>query len=499
MVGVVLGSIGLLLGLPQTSAAAQGSAPILVPDRDAGWVRRFESWLDPSGRAEWSQGLDLARRAGPSVGGLLRRLQERASDHRSKILLLGAVVAAEGADSAGLLLERARPRRRSDAQLRERLAAAFLASELPRESVDPEVWSQVLLDRGEEVSVRIAAGFAIGSRRGERIAEEQRRAAAAEDPGLAAAFALVFDEIDAPWGVRWFDGEPTAAYVVRRAMFLGAHATDAGEARAALVESALGASGFADDPLRLAAALSLAGSRDPDAWLRRLGSRVDPVVVAVLALDPGFAEPLAGAGRLVPLPELHGATVRRRMALGMATALAPAALGASRETLRRDPVAGPVVCLGVARRLLQRAAPPTPEVAESWIQALPDLPELEWVRIACGLPPAAELRSFDDRALDRAYRVFRSRGHEGLPRSSAAQVVEEALARLQALPGSLRRELEHQLLWELIVGGSDHGVAVGGHGRDTGERYHASGLPRGDVSYPILDALDEWFREHGGR
>ncbi len=470
----------------------------MVPDRDAGWVRRFEAWLDPSDRGEWFVGLDLARRAGPSVGSLLRRLQERASDHRSKILLLGAVVAAEGPGSADVLLARARPRRRSDSQLRERLAAAFLASELPRDDVDPDAWAKVLLDREEELAVRIAAGFAIGSRRAVEVADEPRRPASLADPGLAAAIALVFDEIDESWAARWFEEAPVGATLVRRAMFLGAvRGASLVGPRVDRVRSAFAASGHSDDPLRLAAALSLVGCRDPEGWLRRLGTHVDSAVVAVLAVDSGFAEPLARDGRLAPLPELHGPILRRRMALAMATSLAPEALGAHRDALRRDPLAGPIVCLGVARRMLQRAAPPAADVAQSWLQALPDLPELEWVRIAGGMAAGAEIRSFEDRALDRAYRIFRARGIEGLPRGAAAQAVEDALGRLQALPGSLRRELEQELLWELVLGGSDHGVAVGGHGREIGERYHAAGLPRGDVSYPILHALDEWFRQHG--
>ncbi len=488
----LFGLIGAARAAPQTDSPA--ASAVFFPERDRNLSSRFLALLQPGQREGWDRGFGLARQLGSAgLPVLLELAAQEEADVRRRVLLLAAsaVGAGPGADAA--LVGFGTRARAGSAGVQERFAVGLtLALGGPRSAALPEL-EDLLARRGLE-PVEVAALLAARARFPSDRSLPSRWYQD-EDPSVVAMAVLGEAPTDSRWIQAFWARETRHAGLVRRASLLGPSARAAGERGEAWVRTALGMRGDEGRSLRRAAVLFLAEQQDPDAWLEREELAWFEELIPTLAISAAWRQALDARGLLGPAPSRLSVEERSRQAAAVALTVDLERFESMAGSLARDPAVVPAFCLSLALRFC--SAPPE-EDAQAWLALLPDEREVEWVRLACGLPAASPGRSMADARLDRVF-LLAARHPERIPRDVLAAEIEDALWRSGVHFGHVRRTLELDLVRDALLAGSSHGAAVLGLGTDPRNRHLPRGLSEGSPVFEIGWEIYRIFREPGPR
>jgi hypothetical protein len=474
MVLVILCSIGSVG--PAAQRVVLGADAVAIPAATKALDLELLAAFDPPDASRWHGGFELAWRLGETAVPALRNLQKRESaDYRVRLLLTTALALASGPASDHEVLGAAL---RGAATDRERFLIPLIAACRPwrgSTSAELEAW----LRRGDLSP--LLEGVALLALRVHPGASPSRRAYESDEPLIAAAARLAQPLAVDPAIARWREGRAPHAQLVLRAEQLAAPPTSFDRATALRLAAILADASPAARPLRFAAAAWLARVPDPRDWAAALTIPHEPELLAFLAASPAWRETDVLRGGLAPPSDSVDPAYRGAVVLAFALTAAPADFARVRSRWSRDGDDAAILALGVAWRLARSGTRELPP----WIDELPDHPARDWVRIAVGRPPLQRERSSGDALLDGLFATHGDAELAAFGPELVAATTEDALRRLGAHLGALRRGLELDLVRDLCVAGSHHAAAVLGLPADPRQRYLARGIAAGDETFEI--------------
>ena len=454
----------------------QPSDPVGLPTEQQRFVAAMLEAFEPGHRDRWQGGFELADRLGAvAVPPLRHLLVAEAADFRVRLLILAAIGAAGGQDADTELLAALTRRGAGD---RERfLAGVVLAAGPNRSRAAPEF--EPLLRQRLAPIVEAAALLALHRFSGGAAVPD--RAYESKEPAVAAAARLVRPRPPLR------EERREHAQLVQRAEFLGDAPRAFNPTDARRLSELFARSDPASRPLRLAAAMWLATVADPRAWVgREVTLPAEAEVLAVLSSSFGWREELSKRNLLQPPADRVDPEWRARVALAFVLGANPAEFERVRQRWARDPGVAAVASLGVAWRLSHEGVREVP----AWVVHLPDHPAREWIRVACGRAPRSRERRIGVPQLDLLLGNFDDERLVALESTRVLELTEDALATLRAHFGAIRRDLELDLIRDLLIAGSNHAAAVLGIPEDPRVRYRPGGIPPGDEVFEI--AFEYW-------
>lgn len=488
---VFSGLIGAARAAPQTESPA--TSAVFFPERDRNLAPRLLGLLQPGQREGWERGFDLARRMGSAgLPVLLDLAEQEEADVRRRVLLLGAAAVGSGpAADPGLVALGARARAGS-AGVQERFAVGLTLALGEARAAELPGLQDLASRRGLE-PIEVAALLAARA----RFPSEQEvhaRWFQHEDPAVVAMALWASPPPDVRMAEAWWARERRHAGLVRRSCLLGPTGAAARGATDAWIRTALAARGDEARALHDAAVLYLAEREDPEDWLEGEELAWVEDLVPVLGVSPSWRRALRARGLLGLAPARLPVEERCRQAAAFALAADLAEFRTVAPGLGRDLAVVPALCLSLALRFCDDP----PEDVEAWLAGLPDVREVEWIRLACGLPAASPGRSMADARLDQVF-LLAARSPGSLPRDVLAAEIEDALWRSGVHFGHVRRTLELDLVRDALLAGSAHGAAVLGLGTDPRNRHLPRGLSDGSPVFEIGYEIYRAFREPGLR
>lgn len=474
MVLVILCSIGS--AGPAAQRVVLDADAVAIPAGTKALDVEFLAAFDPPDASRWHGGFELAWRLGETATPALRNLQKRESaDYRVRLLLTAALALASGPDSDHEVLAAAL---RGAATDRERFLIPLIVACRPwrgSPSAELETW----LRRGDLSP--LLEGVALLALRVHPGASPSRRAYESDEPLIAAAARLAQPLATDPAMGKWRDGRLPHAQLVQRAELISAPPTSYDRQTAQRLGAILADASPATRPLRLAAAAWLSKVPDPREWAAALTLPHELELLALLAASPAWRETDALRNGLAPPSDSVDPAYRPAVVLAFALTATPAEFARVRPRWSREGADAAILALGVAWRVARSGTRELPP----WIDELPEHPARDWVRIAVGRPPLQRERSSGDPLLDSLLATHGDAELAAFGPELVAATTEDALRRLGAHLGALRRGLELDLVRDLCFAGSHHAAAVLGLPADPRQRYLARGIAAGDETFEI--------------
>lgn len=441
---------------------------------------RFRHFLLAVPTRDLSAGWQLATDLGqPAVPLLWDMLKAERSDVGQRLRLLAAAMFAGGPLEderlfAWLALQKP--------MLEERtLAALVLAMGPMRTRAVPNFWTR-LLGGQKEPELILAIGARLASVRFPGSAEGAP-VIAVNDPGLVAATAFAGLPVPASMEDRWWNLRATErhAELVWRGGMLGAART--------LDRSPRGQDSWlerATEVMRLPE--GPAASRAVAVWLRACGRDLrpegSPLDVAMLQVA---TSDIAGAMRLQPwlgpVPQPRD-DAPQRLAVAYALSRRPETVIAERALWLPDSRIARHIAMALAWSIAGEAKPAPVDIH------VPDLPEWDFVRRVSGCRADGE-RASDDPALQALLDLCRQ---DRISQTALRRSLEEALWRGGSHPRLSAVELEHALIRDLLLAGSNPGNKYQSHLRQD-LRYSPGGMDRNDAFFAIAVAAFEFCAE----
>ncbi len=436
---VGIGASSAQCAFAQTEAARLGA----LPANDARLRARFSELLLEAPTRDLRAGWELARELGPTAAPSLFGLasDEKSNMKRRMSAFCAAVMASEpyGEDRVLASLDEKSP-------MQDRLCASFLLALGPtRERAPADFWAKSLgRNRQEPEPVLLVAALLASSRFPGVGASCPQALLRVDNPGVLAAAVLAGAPVPDPLLQPYLQKRaPAHANLVQRAWLLRAVLQrDAAVPVADLAERArewMQSPGEANATLREAAALALgaSGSARADAQ-----SRPDWRLLQLFAFDATACEALAGWIPAQPQPLDEPAWPRLAVAYVLGRPVERAV--AERAAWGAVPAVRRHVAIALAMRLCAEARP-KPVAA-----ALPEVAEWAFVRWAAG-EPFPEGSTFVEPALQQAAAMAKE---DRLPREAAARLFEDMLWRWGSHPGIGLRDVQRDLVRDLLLSGS---------------------------------------------
>lgn len=404
---------------------------------------RFSELLLEAPTRDLRAGWELARELGPVVAPSLFGLasDEKSNMKRRMSAFCAAVMASDphGEDRVLAALDDKSP-------MQDRLCASFLLALGPsRERAPSDFWARSLgRNRQEPEPVLLVAALLAGSRFPGVGASCPQSLLRVDNPGVLAAAVLCGAPAPDPLLQPYLQKRaPTHANLVQRAWLLRAVLQrDAVAATPEIAERArewMQSPGEANATLREAAALALGASGS----VRVDGqNRPDWRMLQLFAFDAKACEALASWIPAQPQPLDEPAWPR--LAVAYALGRPVERVVAERSSWAAVPAVRRHVAIALAMRLCREPRPKPVAVA------LPEVAEWAFVRWASG-EPFPDTPSFVEPSLRQAAAMATE---DRLPRESAARLFEDTLWRWGSHPGIGLRDVQRDLVRDLMLSGS---------------------------------------------
>lgn len=454
--------------------APQSADAIRLPADQRALQAELREAFDPERPTRWQGGFALVETLGAvALPVVTEVLSQNDPNVRTQLLRLAALAAIGGRDADAELLATFA---RRDVGPRERFLAAFVLACGPVCAGPAPELDRALARSGQEPILEAALLLACWRFPGTADPAHQERLFESKEPALAAAARL----LRPPTAFREERREHAA--LVQRAEFLGSPPRALTGDDIARLTSLLSGTDPAEQPLRLAAASWLSQAPDPHTARSQLQSiRLEPESLAILALAPAWREELGP--QLRPPTEQIDPIWRGRVALAFVLGASPTEIASAR--FGRDHGVQAVAWLGVALRLAHSNQRDVPD----WCAGLPDHPAREWLFVACGRAPRARAGGIGVPALDLLLGAYDDARLRAIERTTILDLTEDALLQLGAHPSCARRQLELELLRDLLIAGSNRVAPLLGLPEDKRERYLPRGLPPTDTAFEVAYEL----------